>query len=638
MDQADPARSAVSPPLPVNAEIKPFRANLAGLRRGLFVAVLAAGVILSTLAASYALDIAPLLPPTPDTDAPAPALPQPVPTEPKKEKRDPDTVLLPRIVGLRFEFFIPPAKTEPAKAGEPAPKRQTRPTAPPETFTGLDNRVPQLDAALSDPGSPLAKATADLLALPLTWRRLDAVTEAATQVLRQSGWSLARVFAPEQELSGKTLRLEVMPVPLEEVIVEGARWTKPERLRRHFRKDIGIPVNLPRLTRPLAFINQHPFRRIVPALTPGKTTGTSRIVLKAEETRPWRLFAGYEITNSRTTGHGRYSAGFVAAAPWRTEDIITAQYATDSTLSHLTSASVNYLSPLPWGHYFTFTGLWADSVTIPHPDFRQHTRDYMAGFAYTIPLRPFSGWTHEVIFGLEWRRSELEKHFAGVEYFANAFDLTPLSLAYRLRRADKHGATSLLAEAVLSPGAWIGWRSDATSYQTARYATGSKWSLLRWDFRRDWILPAGFTAVNRFWGQWTEDRLPDPARIYLGGGRSIRGYRDSELAGDSGVAVSVEVQSPRLPLKRCGPDRKKQPHPLSVRLAGFWDWGQIRNRTPLDVGECAAKTMAGAGLGIRVNYGERFSFRLDYGWRLRYTGAGEDDRNGYWHGALQCTF
>ncbi len=630
--------------------------NLPRFRRCGFAVLAVGAALLLATARAEALDITPLLPPSVETDAPAPPLPEPVPPDEKKQEKNPDQVLLKQVVGLRFEFFFPPKEgdkgepSEKGKAGREKPGRgkagRTGPVAPdadaappPEKFTGLVNRVPELDAPLADAQSPLAKAAADILAKPLTWRRLDAVTAAAAEVLRSGGWSLARVFAPEQELSAGTLRLVVMPVPFEGVDVEGTRWTKPERLRRPFRREIGSPVNLPNLERPISIISQHPFRKVAPALTPGKIPGTSRLVLKATEMRPWRVFGGYEMTNSRNMGRGRYFTGFSAVAPWRTEDIVTAQYSTDSSLSHLTSASISYQSSLPWGHYLNFTGLWADSVASPEEHFRQHSRDYLAGLAYTIPLPAFARFTQELTFGIDWRRSVLEKRFDGELYHDYGFDMTPLSLSYRLRRPDRFGTTSLWAETAFSPGSWVGWRSDGESYNRARYATGSRWLVFRWDFRRDWVLPFGFSANNRFWGQYTNVRLPDPARIYLGGGRSVRGYRDSELAGDSGAAVSMELLSPALPLPQLvDAEGKARPHPLTARLAGFWDWGQVRNRTPLDVGEFNAKTLSGAGLGIRMNFADRVSLHADYAWRLHDTGNPEDDKRGYWHGMLQCSF
>ncbi len=105
-------------------------------------------------------------------------------------------------------------------------------------------------------------------------------------------------------------------------------------------------------------------------------------------------------------------------------------------------------------------------------------------------------------------------------------------------------------------------------------------------------------------GQYAFDTLLSPEEFTLGGERFGRGYNPAELAGDSGLGISTELQY-TLP----GPFEFWQ----SIQAYGFHDYGVVWNR---DEGEKNHESLASVGLGFRNQLFERVFIDLEVAWPL----------------------
>jgi hemolysin activation/secretion protein len=132
-------------------------------------------------------------------------------------------------------------------------------------------------------------------------------------------------------------------------------------------------------------------------------------------------------------------------------------------------------------------------------------------------------------------------------------------------------------------------------------------------------LPAGFAVAGRLSAQYSPDALIPGEQIGLGGASSIRGYREREVAGDQGLLFNLEALGPDL-----GPAFGADG--VRLRPLAFFDYGRVANHndTPCARSDTSC-SLAGAGLGVRFNYGKRVSARLDVARALRegtLTGSG----------------
>lgn len=94
----------------------------------------------------------------------------------------------------------------------------------------------------------------------------------------------------------------------------------------------------------------------------------------------------------------------------------------------------------------------------------------------------------------------------------------------------------------------------------------------------------------------------------IGGGQSLRGYRQNVRSGDNGFRFSVE--------DRIVLDRDEESGANVVQLAPFFDAGAIWNAgdNPIQLGD--QNFLAGAGLGFLYDPMESLSVRLDYAFPL----------------------
>ena len=618
----------------------------------------------------------------PDRDTPPPPLRPPSrPAGPPASltEEDLDRPLAVSLKRILFENYEP---LPPAWSGTPPDSHANSNHARP-VLAEIENSVIVLQSALADPSSPLTSTARGVLEGPLTLRRIYALIEEATLAARASGWSLAHASIPVQELTGSdTLRIMIMPVWLEGVTVVGARRTRAEILTKPFDAYVGDPVHFPALARANQTITQNPFRSVSTALAPGEALGSTRVELTVKEKRPFAVFSGYETTMGAGTDPGRITTGVIMAAPWRREDIWTIQYTRHDqfggdqrwmpfpwdSIRYLTkererdsgpsSISTVYRAALSKGRALTFTLLWSESMSDQDAHFRTETNDLMLRLAYTMPLPTARGWRQEIEFGVEPRFSVKTNRFGGHLFDGHYISGMPLSAGWRGWRPDERGVWNLSANVQVGNslpwGHILPWERRYKDYvqnvyDWAREGAKPNWVALRASVARDWTLPAGFGLRQRVWGQWTPDRLTDPWQFNLGGMHSVRGYREGEVSGDSGVGASMELLSPpliRFPMppgsdetEDAVDDAWRMLRPLGLRAAAFMDAGWMHRTGPRPVFEDRWTKMAGAGFGLRLDYRPNVSVRLDYAWRLRNTGIAADDRaRGFGYLSTQVSF
>ena len=100
--------------------------------------------------------------------------------------------------------------------------------------------------------------------------------------------------------------------------------------------------------------------------------------------------------------------------------------------------------------------------------------------------------------------------------------------------------------------------------------------------------------------QLTPDDVPSFYEFFIGGGQSLRGYRQNARSGDNGYRLSVEG---RVPILR---NKKKVP---TLQLTPFVDLGQVWNKR----GDIDDSFLASAGLGLLWQPSQNLNIRVDYG-------------------------
>jgi hemolysin activation/secretion protein len=127
-------------------------------------------------------------------------------------------------------------------------------------------------------------------------------------------------------------------------------------------------------------------------------------------------------------------------------------------------------------------------------------------------------------------------------------------------------------------------RSDFTKFE----ANAARLQSTKWGFNL-------YTALR---GQYTDDVLLSAEEFGFGGSEMGRAYDSSEIAGDRGVAGTVEV---RVPLTKQLLGIQSEPY-------AFYDLGKVWN---LDTGG-ESFSAAAAGAGLRLNFRQNMSGNLTF--------------------------
>jgi hemolysin activation/secretion protein len=113
----------------------------------------------------------------------------------------------------------------------------------------------------------------------------------------------------------------------------------------------------------------------------------------------------------------------------------------------------------------------------------------------------------------------------------------------------------------------------------------------------DWQLRANFSA------QYTEDALVAPEQFGIGGADSVRGFNERYTSNDKGHRATLEIYTPDWSKSMGLGDGR-------LRYLAFYDTGGLHRNYPL-ASEQAAAHLDSAGLGLRMNYKNYFTARLD---------------------------
>lgn len=132
----------------------------------------------------------------------------------------------------------------------------------------------------------------------------------------------------------------------------------------------------------------------------------------------------------------------------------------------------------------------------------------------------------------------------------NTVGLAPLTLG--LGGTWQSGSWRAFGQVRLRNNQGWGGSANKSDYQKARQGANPKWSTLDATVDLRLATGAGQEAVLRLQGQTSADALVAPAQFRVGGSQSMRGLREGELGGDSGLAASFEYWRPFMGSQRVG--------------------------------------------------------------------------------------
>jgi hemolysin activation/secretion protein len=436
------------------------------------------------------------------------------------------------------------------------------------------------------------------------------------------------VLVPEQNVQTGSVQILVLEGRLGQVRVEGEKWFSPVVIAGAIRLQSGDIIASQSLLEDLAWINRNPFRQVDLVFTRSPNPGATDLVLRTNDRVPLRLSTGYDDTGNALTGFDRVLVGVYWGNAFGLDQELGYQLSASPDFRKLVAHSGSYTVPLTaWRHVFTVSGNYAES----RPDlsggfFTLKGRAWQVSARDRIPLPAWGAFTQELSAGVDFKRSNNNLAFGGMQVFAQENDIVQAVATYTASRSDRFGATGGSFTLTLSPGG-LGAGNHTRVFRAARSYARADYAYVRGEVERTTTLPAGFSWLVRATGQFATANLLSSEQLGLGGAESLRGYEDHEANGDDGFILVNELHA------RAGSvashlgfaTANDQLDPLL-----FWDYGMARSKELLP-GEAPHIEMSSVGVGLRYNISACFNLRADYGWQLKDSGVSDGRRTSRGH-------
>ena len=479
---------------------------------------------------------------------------------------------------------------------------------------------------------------------PYTGQRSLAELQQAAQAVQalygQAGYAAVAAYLPPQPLGDGLVRIQVVEGRISRVLVQGQRRLTEARVRAALPSlQQGSTPRVRDIDAELQIANENPARSIGVLLGPGDAAGEVQATVKVEEQPLQRYSLALDNSGNDRTGRYRLSLGWQHADISGRDDILSLHLQTSPTASSAVKVlSAGYRLPLARQHMaLDVLAAWSDVdggvQASAAGDLRFAGRGRIVGARAIGYLPRWGEFDQRLTLGLESRAYLNNCSVAGLPAGAcggagASVLVQPLTLDYAAQSGGPLPASFGIGLAHnLALG---GTHGAATDFDAVRSGAARHYSVLRASGQISLPLAEQLQLLARFALQHSDDALVPGEQFGIGGAQSVRAYAERELAGDRGLALSLELISPRLAIDSWGSG-------FDLRLLAFADAGQVQNRGGLACqGLDQRCRLSSLGLGARLAW-QALSWR----WSLAQAQQdGSSTLRGHWrsHFLLSANF
>lgn len=439
----------------------------------------------------------------------------------------------------------------------------------------------------------------------VSFQELTSVIDEINQLYLEQGYTNSRAILEAQTIANGIVQIRVVEGTLERIEVEGTRRLNPNYVRSRVNLGVGTPLNTTKLEEQLRLLRADPlFKNVEATLRSGSEPGQSILVVRVTEADPFEASVSFDNYSPPSVGSERLgiNASYrnltgngdqLAASYYRTTtggaDVFDFSYriplnAMNGTLQLRAAPNRNEVTQSPFDEFDIRGESQLYEISYRQPLIRSLREEFALslGFAYQ------SGQTFT---------------FAGPTPFGFGPDERGVSRTSVIKfgqdylRWDSLGAWSLRSQFSFGTGLFNA-TTNPDSIPDGRF--------ISWlgQVQRVQLLNKNNLLILQADLQLTPDALLPSQQFIIGGGQSLRGYRQNVRAGDNGLRFSVEE---RMTLQR------DEAGNAIFQLAPFVDLGTIWNVSDNPNNLQKQRFLASVGLGLLWQPLSNLSVRLDYG-------------------------
>lgn len=451
----------------------------------------------------------------------------------------------------------------------------------------------------------------------VTMGDLNMIADTVTAWYKEHDQPFVSVTIPPQNITAGTVQVVVMQYRIGAVKPEGNNWFSSDLLVRESGLVPGQMLTMNGVQDGLERLNGNPFRSVNTVFQPGEDTGVTDVVLKTEDRLPLRLYATFDNAGTANLGRPEWGVGINWGNGFGLDQQISYQF-TRSFSTRFNAHSVSWTAPLPWNDRLIVFGSYEEEKPAAARFLDEDGNSGQASLRYVhilkgLTLAPGIDLSHDVQIGCDFKTTNNNLEFGGVQVFRSAVEVDQFPIVYEGTETDRWGQTAFENQLVLSPGGITDGNTDVAFRATDPHS-GSGYIYDRIGFTRTTDLPAKFSFVTRVLGQLANGNLQSSEELGLGGPGSVRGYYTDTAISSEGVLVSNEIRAPAVSLaKVLG---QKLPVDDQLQVGAFWDWGHV-SQVDVAPDQLNSATLSSLGLDLHITLDRYADVRVDTGWQLR---------------------
>jgi hemolysin activation/secretion protein len=447
--------------------------------------------------------------------------------------------------------------------------------------------------------------------LPASREELCRAAGRVTKVYRDKGYILAQAFplidrGTESLINNGTVRLLAVEGCLEKIDISGTQRLKPDYINGRLAPGAATPFNANKINDLLKLIQTDPKigKLEVLGITPGTSFGGSALSLRVTEANSFAGFVGADSYVAPIFGGTRAIGGLTYRNITGNGDEINGTYFR-STTGEVDGLDFSYqlpLNPMNGQIQIRYAPTNSRIALIPNSQIFASTSS-TAEFTYRQPLVRSS--SNEFALSLGLTAQDERTTFNGAPINTNnAADsqgntrTRVVKFAQEYTSSDEAGNWALRSQFNLGLGIL-----GATV--NPKPALDGRFLIWQAQVQRVQRLGQDNYAIFSTDAQLTGDRLISNQQLTVGGGQSVRGYRQNIRSGDNGVRLSIED---RTVVARNGVGQATLQFAANADVAQVWNNGGQNADNGL---------LASIGAGLIWEPFPRFVTRLDYAVPLR---------------------
>jgi len=440
---------------------------------------------------------------------------------------------------------------------------------------------------------------------------INDAADALERLYKNNGYPTVFVDIPEQNVIAGRVRLQVNQGIVSRLRITGSDYFTLSGLKERVPSlQTGQTLHMPTVQNEIKKLHSYsPDMQAIPILKAGRDPGSVEIELRVKDKRP--LHGSLELNNhySANTSKSRLEGSVSYDNLWQKFHSIKIQTQLSPEKTNEVKALVaNYMMPVNEGNNrLAFYAVRSDSDISAVGGLAVIGKGNILGTRYVIPLKNNSTLNHSITLGFDYKDVEDLVSLQSGASIKTPIKYAVASASYAATQVAENTSTRYIA------GFKFGLRgvNSRGEFEDKRFKAAPDFFYFQGEVDRTDHLPSALDLKSHIKLQLADSPLISNEQFTAGGFSSVRGYFESQVLGDIGMGVGLELFLSKL--------FEKNKNNLKINFLTFVEGAVVETLEPLP-GQQKRQELLSAGVGLRVTKSKQLMGKIDWAYPLRDAG------------------